>query len=242
MKHCLLAIGFLMACHICFAQSNKPNNKIITGTQMVYLNYQGQKDSLFMPLVSDQYPALKEALSDKNLFNGDRIEDIKAKYSSCGCGITGLSYEVSYASDNVISIMFYYDVMAMHREGYQEWLTLDVHTGKPYSLANEVTDQGTDYIAVLYKKKLKKNIEADKEAKIDDDVENDVYDDLINTLNGLTTKVIISSYVFTPKGILFKTDDVLPREVNDHEPDRTMLLPYSQLKAYIKPGAIVLKK
>jgi len=240
MKHCLLAIGFLMAYHFCYAQSNKP--KIVTGTKTEYLNYQGQKDSLFMPVVSDRYPAVKEALSDKNLFNGDKLEDIKAKYSSCGCGITGLFYDVSYASDDVISVMFYYDVMAMHRDGYQEWLTLDVHTGKPYSLTNEITDAGADFIAVTYKKKLKKNIEADKEAKIDDDVENDVYDDLVNTLDGLTTKVIISSYAFTPKGILFKTDDVLPRDVHDHEPDRMMLMPYAQLKAYIKPGALVLKK
>jgi len=242
MKNCLLLITFCLASLFCRAQGGKPNNKIITGTKIVYLNYKDQKDSLHVPVVSDQYPALKEALSDKNIFNGDKTEELAAKYSGCGCGIISLYYDVAFANDNVISIVLYYDTMGDHPDSYQEWFTLDVHTGKPYSLTNELTDTGADHFAVLYKKKLKQNIEADKELKPDDTVETEVYDDLINTLNALTTKVMMSNYVFTDKGVLFKSDDVLPRDMHDHEPQRTLLIPYSQLKPYIKTGAVVLKK
>ena len=69
----------------------------------------------------------------------------------------------------------------------------------------------------------------------------DVYDDLANSTDALTLKVIISDYIFADKGVLFKTDAILPQEVEDHEPDRVLLIPYNQLKPYIKTSSIVLK-
>ena len=150
MKYCLLAITFVMACKFSYAQ--KPGSNIIVSTKTVFLYYQGQKDSLMFPEVAAQYPALKEALSPKNLLQGDKLEDVLANYQKCGCGITGLSYSVGFVNADVISIEIYYNRMDDHPTSFGEWFTLDVYTGKPYSFDNEINPAGIDYITARYKK------------------------------------------------------------------------------------------
>lgn len=241
MKYCLFAIVFVMACQISYAQTNKPGSDVIVSTKSVYLHYQDQKDSLLFPEVSNQYGALREALSPKNLLQGERPEDVAANYQKCGCGITGLSYAVGFVNTNVISIEMYYNRMDDHPTSYGEWFTLDVHTGKPYTLDNEITQAGIDYIATRYKRWLKQNISDEKTLKEDEDTQKDVYDDLANSTEALTPKVIISEYIFIDKGILLKTDAILPQEAQDHEPNRVLLIPYAQLKPYVKTSSLVLK-
>jgi hypothetical protein len=239
MKYRLLAIAFLMAYHIGYAQ--KPGSNIIVSTKTVYLHFQDQKDSLMFPEASNQYPALKEALSPKNLLQGNTPEDVAANYQKCGCGITGLSYAVGFVNADVISIEIYYNRMDDHPSSYGEWLTLDVHTGKPFTLDNEINQAGVDYITARYKKWLNQNISDEKTLKEDEDTQKDVYDDLANSTDALTPKVIMSEYIFTEKGVLFKTDAILPQEAEDHEPNRVLLIPYNQLKPFIKTSSIVLK-
>lgn len=153
MKHFLLAILFLIVNHITYAQTPKPGSDIIVSTKTVYMHYQDQKDSLMFPEVSAQYPVLKEALSPKNLLQGDNLEDVVANYQKCGCGITGLSYSIGFVNADVISIEIYYITKLTRQE----------------------------------------------------------------------------------------TDAILPQEAEDHEPNRVLLIPYAQLKPYIKTGSIVLK-
>lgn len=241
MKYCLLAIAFLMVYQTNYAQTNKPASDIIVSTKTVFLYYQGQKDSLMFPEVSAQYPALKEALSPKNLLQGDKLEDVVANYQKCGCGITGLSYSVGFVNADVISVEIYYNRMDDHPTSFGEWLTLDVHTGKPFTLDNEINQAGIDYVTARYKKWLIQNINDEKTLKEDEDTQKDVYDDLANSTDALTSKVIMSEYIFADKGVLFKTDAILPQEAEDHEPNRVLLIPYNQLKPYIKTSSIVLK-
>jgi hypothetical protein len=241
MKRCLLAIALLIACYATYAQTIKPGSNIIVSTKTVYLHYQDQKDSLMFPEASAQYPALKEALSPDNLLQGDKLEDVVANYQKCGCGIIGLSYAVGFVNTDVISIEIYYNRMDDHPTSYGEWLTLDVHTGKPYALDNEINQSGIDYITARYKKWPKQNISDEKTLKEDEDTQKDVYDDLANSTDALTPKVILSEYIFTDKGVLIKTDAILPQDVQDHEPNRVLLIPYNQLKPYVKTSSMVLK-
>src|ERR1700748_3300628 len=74
----------------------------------VILRHDTQTDTLRIPIVSDKYPTLKKELSYKNLFDGDDLADVIKNYASCGCGITSLSYEVTYQSNNIISIVLYF--------------------------------------------------------------------------------------------------------------------------------------
>jgi hypothetical protein len=241
MKCCLLAIVLVMACQITYAQTNKPGSDVIVSTKTVYLLYQDQKDSLMFPEISAQYGALREALSPKNLLQGDSPEDVMANYKKCGCGITGLSYGIGFVNADVISVEIFYNRMDDHPTSYGEWLTLNVHSGKPYTFDNEINQAGIDYITARYKKWLKQNISDEKTLKEDEDTQKDVYDDLANSTDALTPKVILSEYIFTNKGVLFKTDDILPQEVQDHEPNRVLLIPYAQLKLYVKASSVVLK-
>ncbi|WCT12101.1 hypothetical protein [Mucilaginibacter jinjuensis] len=240
MKYCLLAILFLMAYQTTYAQT-KPGSDIIISTKTVFIHYQGQKDSLMFPEVSTKYPALTEALSPKNLLQGDKLEDVVANYQKCGCGITGVTYSVGFVNADVISIEIYYNRMDDHPTSFGEWLTLDVHTGKPFTLDNEITQAGVDYLTARYKKWLTQNINDEKIVKEDEDAQKDVYDDLLNSTEALTPKVITSDYIFADKGILLKTDTVLPQEAQDHEPNRVLLITYAQLKPYIKSTSVVLK-
>lgn len=241
MKYSLLAIALVMAYQITCAQTTKPGSNIIVSTKTIYLNYQGQKDSLVFPEIAAQYAALKETLSPKNLLQGDTPEAVVDNYQKCGCGITGLSYSSGFVNADVISIEIYYNRMDDHPTSSAEWLTLDVHTGKPYTLDNEITQAGIDFLTARYKKWLKQNISDEKTIKEDEDTQKDVYDDLANATDALTPKVITSEYIFIDKGVLLKTDALLPQEAQDHEPNRVLLIPYSQLKPYIKPGSLVLK-
>jgi hypothetical protein len=245
MKYCLLALTFLMVYQISCAQTGKPGSDIIVSTKKVYLHYQQQTDSLLFPVVSEKYPALRDSLSEKNLLRGDILDTVVARYSKCGCQTTALSYDVDFANADVISIGLYYEYYGAYPSEWEEWLTLDVHTGKPYPIENEINQAGMEYVAQLYKKQLKKAIElekpddsADTENKDDDQ---EAYDDLKANLESLTTSIIVSNYSFTDKGIWFKTDDALPHVARSHEPDRVLLITYAQLKPYIKASSLVLK-
>ncbi len=241
MKNVLLLIGFWGICNLCFAQTNKPGDDIIVNSKKVYLNYKGQKDSLFFPVVSEKYQALKEALSPDNLLQGDNLDTVIARYGRCGCGIKALSYSVTFANADIMSLELYYEGMDDHPTSHVEWLTLNVHTGKPYPVDNEINQAGIDYVTARYKKWLKQNIDDEKTLKEDEDAQKDVYGDLANATETLTPKIITGDYIFADKGAFFKTDAILPQEAQDHEPNRVLLIPYSQLKAYIKAGSLVLK-
>ena len=230
-----------MAYQTIYAQTSKPGSDIIVSTKKVYLNYQGQKDSLVFPEVSAQYAALKEALSPRILLQGATPEDLVAEYKKCGCGIKGLSYSIGFVNADVISIEIYYDRMDDHPTSYGEWFTFDVHTGKPYTIDNEINQLGIDYVTARYKKWLKQNISDEKTLKEDEEAQKDVYDDLLNSTEALTPRVITGEYIFTEKGVLFKTDAILPEEAQDHEPNRVLLIPYTQLKPYVKASSAVLK-
>jgi hypothetical protein len=236
----LLLILLCAAC-CCYGQNYKHGQKGIISSKKIVLQYQQQTDSLTIPIVSDAYPALKEALSEKNLFDGDNLEDIIAEYKSCGCGTISMNYDIVFVNKQVISIKFYMEGMGAYPTSYQNWRTLNIATGKPYLIGNEINNAGLRWLITSYKQTLKIRIQSGRQAQKNDADEKDMYQLLIKATDTLTVNSFANNYLFTNKGITFITDRVLPHVAQGYEPDRTLFVPYAQLKPYLKPGSVVAK-
>lgn len=214
----------------------------------VYMKTPGNrdKDSLIIPIVSDKYPALGKALSEDSLFNGAKLDSIIKEYQEDGHGITSLSYKVTYLDKHIISIILNYETMGAYPDSYQTWLTLNIHTGKPYPLSNEVTSAGLNYIFTKYKQALNKQlIRAKAEIKEDKELSEDDINDIVNTLKTSTDKLIPSDLfnqiLFTTKGLKLTSDNVLPHVFRNCDLGRDWFVPYAKLRQFKKPGALVIK-
>ena len=71
-----------------YSQTRRVPQKSIISEKIVVLKYHDHLDTLEVPEVSDKYPALKKALSYKNIFYGDDLPDVIKNYADCECGIT----------------------------------------------------------------------------------------------------------------------------------------------------------
>jgi len=204
-----------------YSQTQPSQQKSIISPKIVVLNFEQQKDTLRIPIVSDKYPALKNALSYKNIFDGDDLPDVIKKYQSCACGITGLDYDVTFESKGIVSIILYFNTMSAYPDDYQKLLTFNISTGERYPIANEIDPEGLKWIFNNYKTILRKRI--------------------FNTVDSLKSDELFGKYIFVKGQIMFSINKILPHVVQDVEPNRDWLIPYNKLKEYKTSGAIVLK-
>jgi hypothetical protein len=221
------------------AQIRPSQQKSIISTKTVLLSYDKQTDTLRIPVVADQYPALKKALSDKNIFDGDDLQAVVKNYQSCGCGIIGLNYEVTFESDAIISIILYFDTMAAYPDDYQKYLTFNIKTGDVYPISKEISAKGLKWVFDSYKSTVRKRIFRDKDGNPDEDI--DEFNELKTTIDSLDSKELFGKYIFTKKGIMLSTERILPHVVQAFEPDRDLLIPYDKLKIYKAATAVVIK-
>lgn len=219
---------------------------IITA-KTVLMHRDGETDSLFIPVVNAQYPQLKAALSETHLFNDAPLAENIKHYEKEGVGITSLNYEITYENKGLLSIKLFYEYMGAHPDQSQNWRTLDIHTGKPYLISNEINAAGLQWLFRTYKAQLKQTIATDKhDSKANGDYKDDpdTYDDAFRQLeeaaNALKTSDLFANYVFADKGIIFTTGQVLPHVIQAFEPERDWFVPYAKLKQYKKATARVL--
>jgi len=205
-----------------YSQTQPSQQKSIISPKIVVLNFEQQKDTLRIPIVSDKYPALKNALSYKNIFDGDDLPDVIKKYQSCACGITGLDYDVTFESKGIVSIILYFNTMSAYPDDYQKLLTFNISTGERYPIANEIDPEGLKWIFNNYKTILRKRI-------------------FNTTVDSLKSDELFGKYIFVKGQIMFSINKILPHVVQDVEPNRDWLIPYNKLKEYKTSGAIVLK-
>ena len=260
MKRCSFLIALLLTLQYGFAQKKAVTDysKIIT-TKKIILKYQDQTDSLMIPVVSDKYPELKNALCDTSLFFGERLDSVVNRYQTSGTGTTAFNYFITYINKDVVSLRLYYETMGAYPDQQTQSLTLNIHTGKAYAINKEISAAGLKWAYTNYKKVLKKRIADDKDGIVaakenkknsdemggyigaDENID-DIYGDLDQSADDLTIDDLLSNYVFTDKGILFTTEPRLAHAVRNFEPERDWVVPYKKLKLFILPGAIVLKK
>lgn len=221
-----------------YAQTGSSQQKSIISAKIVALSFEKQKDTLRMPVVDDKYPALKAALSYKNIFDGDDLPDVIKNYQSCGCGIISLDYEVTYENKDIISIVLYFNTIGAYPDDYQKFLTFNISTGKMYPLSNEINPQGLNWIFTNYKTLMRKRVFNEKK---DDAEYADAYSELKTTLDSLKDDELFGKYVFIKRGILLSIEKILPHAMQAIEPNRDWIIPYDKLKAYKTPGAVVLK-
>jgi hypothetical protein len=237
MKHVLIMIGLFVLGTFC----GKAQNKIIT-TKPIYLKYQGRADTLYLPVVSDKFPQLQKALSEKEILNGQTVEEVVSAYAECGCGITTLNYDITYFNGDIISINLIYETMGAYPSSGERWMALSVKTGKPVLLSKILTPKGLRIINSQYKRILKKRIQDDKIAVKDDpDYDSSIYDRLIETVNTFKINTPETKYLITEKGILLSSDDVLPHVVQAFEPQRYVLYGYKHLikMKYLDPKGLL---
>lgn len=215
--------------------------------EVITLKYQpkdsgrtSQTDTLRIPRVNDHYPQLKRALSDENLFFGDKLKAVRDNYANCGCGIVGLSYAVMFETKDVISLELYYDTMTSYPDTYQKWLTLNKATGKPYPLSAEISRKGLVWLFKRYKRSMLETI--DEEKRVTPDEDDNTYDQLKTAIIQLKSDVLFSKYEFTRKGIVLSIDPILPHFIRSQEPGDDLVVSYPELKRFILPHAIVLKR
>jgi hypothetical protein len=221
------------------SQPGPATQKSIVSEKIVVLKYHDHLDTLEVPVVSDRYPALKKALSYKNIFYGDDLPDVIKNYANCECGITSLGYEVTYEGENILSIKIYVETSAAYPDDSEEWFTLNSTTGKPYPISKEINPKGLKWLFDSYKTELKKRIYKYKNENPDEDI--DAYNELKAAIDSLHSDELFSKYVFTKQGIALSIEKILPHALQNMEPDRDVLIPYGKLKIYKAPGALVIR-
>nr|WP_157536173.1 hypothetical protein [Mucilaginibacter sp. L294] len=224
----------------CKAQNEPAQHHAIT-TKTVLLKYKDQVDTLSLPVVSNIFPQLQKALSEKEILNGETSNEVIAEYAECGCGITSLNYEVTYFNRDIISISLRYETMGAYPSSGQRWLTLDAKTGKPVLLSKIFTAKGLSIIKTRYKRILNERIQDDKNALKDDPDYPSVYDRLLASVNSFSINSPETKYLITEKGVLLSSDDVLPHVVQAFEPQRDVLFSYKQLMKlkYLDPKGLL---
>jgi hypothetical protein len=236
MKNLLLMVWLcVINTFCCHAQ------KAIT-TRPVYLRYQDRADTLYLPMVSHDFPELQKALSEREILNGKTIKEVVSEYAECECGLTSLNYDISCFNKDVISINLMYETMGAYPSSGQQWINLYVKTGKPVLLSKILTPKGLSIIKAKYKRILSERIEDDKKALKDDpDYDASIYDRLIETVNTFNINSSATKYLLTPKGILLSSNDVLPHVVQAFEPQRDVLFSYKQLinLRYLDPKGLL---
>jgi hypothetical protein len=237
-----------------YPQAKTPPQKSIISTEIVVLRYkhndssymQDHTDTLKIPTVSNQYPELKEALSFKKIVDEDGPDSLLKNYAGCGCGLTHMDYEVMFENKDIISLKIYSETMAAYPDSYTQWLTLNIHTGNAYPIDNEINPAGLKWIYDSYISLMKKRIASDKatgnaDKELDDDAYNGIYKDLRTSIDTLGINEMLKSYVFTDRGVIFTTEQILPHVVHGLEPDREWFIPYKKLRPYKKANTLVLK-
>ncbi len=211
----------------------------IISIKTIPLKYKDQADTLRLPIVNKNYPALKRALDYSNLLNGDDIDTVVANYKTCGCGITGSQFEVTYQGADVISIKLFFETMGAYPDSYWQWYTFNIHTGKAHPIQNELRSDGLAWIYKNYKKVLKQRIVDD--GRITQDEDKSTFNDLKKSVDTLQRHTFFSKYVFTNTGVIFSTQPLLPHAIRALEPNRDWFISYSKLRKFKKAKAMVIK-
>ena len=230
------------------AHSQTGHHRSIVSTKMVVLTYkhndsstlEDRSDTLNIPVVSDKYPGLKKALSFENIGDASGLDSVKANYAATALGLFDMQYEVVFENKGLLSISIYTEGMGAYPSSGTEWLTLRVHTGEAYPLTNEINATGLKWIYQTYKKLLKKRIADDFKSRKGEEDEHDLAE-LNESIDSLSSDEMLKSYLFTPTGIKFSTEGILPHAVQAFEPDSIWFVPYTQLRKYKMPQAIVVK-
>jgi len=234
----ILAGSFSVTCHA-YSQTKPSLQKSIISEKIAVLKYRDHLDTLEVPVVSDKYPALKKALSYKNIFYGDDLPDVIKNYANCECGITSLGYDVTFESRDILSIKIYIETAAAYPDDSEEWFTLNISTGKPYPLSKEINGKGLSWLFDYYKVELRKRIYKYKNENPEEDI--DAYNELKAAVDSLHSDEVFGKYVFTNQGIALSIEKILPHAIQNMEPDRDVLIPFDKLKTYRMPGALVIK-
>ncbi|HEY9004473.1 MAG TPA: hypothetical protein VIM89_24155 [Mucilaginibacter sp.] len=236
----LSSILILIFCNSYAQKQQFDYSNIITTKKLAVRSKKHPTDNpsiYLIPVVSKKYPKLRDALCDTNLFNGEKLDSVVKEYQNEGVGISSFSYTITYANKNIISLKLDYETMGAHPDEYQRWLTLDIHTGKYYSLSNEIDSRGLNWTFTKYKATLRKRISGNKEDK---DCGN-TYDDLKAAVDSLKANDLFKGYIFTKEGVMLSMEKILPHVVQSCEPDRELLIPFSKLKPFKATTAIVIK-
>ena len=243
-KYPSLLLVFVFISGFCYSQVKTiiQPQKIIS-TKVVVLRSRKNKDTdtLKIPVVSSVYPKLKAALCDTALFDGDTLAAVIKAYADEDPGITSLDYKVTFLNKDIISIVLYYESVGAHPDSYEKWLTLNVNTGKPYAINNEITSSGMVWVLNNYKMLMKNRILAVKK-EYGPKMDKETFEMLNEAIDGLTVEDLAHKYVFTKNGVRFSMDQILPHPVKNMEPVRDWDIRYGVLKGVTAPSAIIINK
>jgi len=249
MKNVLFLALFFLGIQTIYPQepTTAKYSYIIT-PKKIYLRYKHRRpDSLVIPEVSGKYPALKKALSDTNLFNGDTRDSIVNQYKETGSGTISFYYDVFFVNKNVMSLKLYSEGVGAYLSTSQHWRTLNIQTGKPYPINAEINEAGLKWIYMNYMTLLRKRIKEDRAARLTDKTESPeyiigIYKQLSESVDTISFNGLMSTYIFTDKGVVFTTEGIFPHATQAFEINREWFIPYHKLIAYRLPAALVIKK
>jgi hypothetical protein len=194
-----------------------------------------------LPVVGDENPSLKKALSDQAIL-GESIAKTVKNFKECGCGTISADYEVTYLSPEAVSIVLTTEVMGAYSSVNTIYQTLDASTGNPLALKNELTAEGLKWMMKAYKKELLARGKNARQEQGIDDASEDVAD-LVRQFNeGIGQLTLESvSYVFTKTGITLTSEGIFPHFAASMEPDHAMEFSYESLRPYATSSGVVIE-
>jgi hypothetical protein len=195
-----------------------------------------------LPVVGDDFPKLKAALTDQKLL-GAPIKEVMSDFKASGSGTTSADFKVTYATPELVSLIFTTEFMGAYPSGMDEYKTLDTQTGKAYTLDREVNAAGIRWMLENYKKVVGARIAANEKDFDEEEEEGGFsFQEIRENLEGLSADDLEGHFVFTGKGIRVTSDDVMPHVALALEPDRVVDFSYEALKKYAAPTSVILKK
>lgn len=217
------------------AMDSSAFKNIILRDSVTLLKYKNKVDTISFPVINPMFRALAKSVTPEEIL-GERIFGIKENYENCGCGYTYLSYQNTFSNSKVISLIFQTAFLGPYPSETTIYKTLSIKTGKAYTLTNQLTKEGQDYVLKSYQQTLSERLEADKSNHPEEDYQaasNQIKESVV----GLTFQAINDNYIVNNDSIIVKTEPILPHVTLVWEINRKVSFSLEELKKFRKNTA-----
>ncbi len=216
---------------------NNAFEHIIVRDSVVVLKYKAQTDTITFPIVNPKFPALAKSLHPETIL-GERLYSIKKNYENCGCGYISLSYQKAFSNSKIISLWFHAIFVGPYPSETIIYQTLNISTGKPYKLTDQLTQAGQEYVLAKYKDTLLKRLEEDNPNRTENEYQ-DAYQQIKDSITQLTFDRVNDNYIVENNSLNVKTEPILPHAILASEINRNVDFSLDELKTFKKSGASI---
>jgi hypothetical protein len=213
-------------------------DNLITKDSVLVLSYKDKIDKLIYPIINIKYNALAKRVTPETIL-GQSQDEIRKNYAKCGCGFIALDYKKTFNNDKIVCFAFTSTFLGPYPTENLEFKTLTISDGNDYSLTDQYTLEGQNYILSEYKSNLMDRLEEGKKDNNKELAYADAYEQLKKNINEISIESINQNYIIQDDTMSLKTELVLPHAILAFEIDRIVKLKLTDLKKFNKQNASI---